>query len=181
MYKFVCFAFLLVNSLQVQAGWLDFLKGSEEKQSQQEAVSQAAETEQGGTTVMQLIPALTTQLGISDSQASGGMGALLQTAKTTLSPSEFSTLGKAIPSVGGLLKAAPAAGEQQGMVGDLLKSAGKYSESAKLASQVASQFSALGLDAAMIPKFIDITKSFFTSNGNEAALGLFSKGIGALL
>lgn len=190
MYKSTLLPLLLFTSLQAHAGWFDFLSGSDketqgsqstEQSSAPPEVEQASGIAQTLSDATPLLSSLSKQLGVSDTQASGGMGALLQVAQSTLSSSDFSTLSQSIPDMDTLLKAAPAVMEEQGMMGGLLKKASEYNESAKLVSQVTSQFDALGLDMSMIPKFIEVVQNYFSDSNNQATTDLFTKGMEALL
>mgnify|MGYP003670514539 CR=1 FL=1 len=50
---------------------------------------------------------LANQLGVSQQQASGGAGALFQTAKTNKAPQAFTTLSQSVPGLSDMLSAAP--------------------------------------------------------------------------
>ena len=80
-----------------------------------------------------LIKNMTGTLGVTPTQAIGGTAAILNDAKSKMSPTDFSSLTKQMPDVGTLLSAAPAGMLEMGSVG--------------------SQFSFLGMDPSMIGKF----------------------------
>jgi len=128
-----------------------------------------------------LLPALTSQLNVSEDQAKGGMGALLQMAQSNLSGDEFGQLSKSIPNMDTLLAAAPlltgdgAAGKLTGA----LAKAGGLGESLGGAAQLASQFKSLGLSTGMIGKFASVIMGFFKGDGGTTAL--LQKGLGSVL
>lgn len=90
-----------------------------------------------------LIKNITTNLGVTPTQAIGGTAVILNDAKTNMKPSDFSTLTKQMPAVGTLLSAAPA-----GILGTGNKS---------------SQFSMLGMDPSMIAKFTPLVLQYLQS------------------
>jgi len=108
---------------------------------------------------------LSSQLGISDKQASGGLGSILSYAQGNLDSDKFSTLSKAIPNASSLLSMAPQA--SQAMSG--LSALSGNSSAGGLAS-LASQFSSLGMNSSMISKFVPIIVNYLkSSNSNDAA------------
>ncbi len=80
-----------------------------------------------------LIKNITTTLGVTPTQALGGTAAILNDAKTSMKPSDYTALTSQMPQLGTIMAAAPAAVAGSGTV--------------------ASQFGALGMDASMISKF----------------------------
>ncbi|GAA4089609.1 DUF2780 domain-containing protein [Zhongshania borealis] len=134
-------------------------------------------------TGIQLLPLLTQTLGISTAQATGGMGALLQTAQSLLSGGDFSVIANAIPGVSGLLGAAPAvsASANGGLLGGAMKMATDASPSLKAGAQLVSQFKSLGMGAEMIPKFSDVSSNYLKQSGNTEASTLLSTAISAAL
>lgn len=80
-----------------------------------------------------LIKNITTTTGVTPTQAVGGTAAILNEAKTNMSPTDYSALSQQMPQLGTIVSAAPA-----GIMGT---------------GSVASQFGALGMDPSMIDKF----------------------------
>tara|TARA_R110000772_G_scaffold63105_1_gene141499 strand:+ start:1078 stop:1779 length:702 start_codon:yes stop_codon:yes gene_type:complete len=124
-------------------------------------------------TGIQLLPLLSQTLGVSTSQATGGMGALLQTAQSLLSGNDFNVIANAIPGASGLLNAAPAvtaaAKGEGGLLGSAMKMATDSNPSLKAGAQLVSQFKSLGMGAEMIPKFTDVGSNYLKQNGNPEA------------
>ena len=184
MKRLIVYVALVCLANQAQAGWFDWLTGGDDKDESASTVVQeeAAPVLSGGTATaaaMGLIPDITDSLGVTETQAGGGVGSLLQVAQGTLSGDEFSALSGYIPDSADLLSMAPAiAGDSA--VGSALKTAGQYSESMKMAGQVAAQFEALGLDPALAAQYIVKIQSFLQSTGGQAAVDLFTKGVAAL-
>lgn len=116
-----------------------------------------------------LVGLLTSQLGVSSQQASGGAGLLFKTARERLSTEQFSQLAAAVPEASRLLGAAPAGGGAMGMLGKAL--GGKAGDLASLAGG----FSQLGLDTGMIQKFIPIVMNYVQQQGGAGAAGLLQQ------
>lgn len=100
-----------------------------------------------------LVDALTNQLNVSPEQATGGAGALLALASSSLSESESSELGSLIPGMSSLSSAAPG----------LLSMAGDM-------SAVTDIFSKLGLDPSMISQFTPVIMEYLTGEGASSGL-----------
>jgi len=124
---------------------------------------------------------VTDKLGVSEQQAQGGLGTLFGVAQSTLGSSEFSQLSQYVPEMDTLLKAAPAVSENADGISSLLGKAGKYGDALKSGSQAYSQFKTLGLDAAQIPQYIEITNEFLKQQGGTDIASLFSKGLAAIM
>ena len=60
---------------------------------------------------MELIQMLTSQLGISDEQASGGAGLIFKMAKEKLGADDFSQVSSVIPDIENLISSAPESAE----------------------------------------------------------------------
>jgi hypothetical protein len=123
-------------------------------------------TEKAQTKSSDLTSMLTSQLGVTDKQASGGVGSILSYAKSALPENKYTTLASAIPNSDSLLKMAPSAGNALGALGGSSKNAG-------LAS-LASQFSSLGLSTDMISKFVPVIMNYFKDSGKTDAMGILS-------
>jgi len=134
-------------------------------------------------TGIQLLPLLSQTLGVSTSQAAGGMGALLQTAQSLLSGNDFSVIANAIPNVSGLLGAAPEVKSQanSSLLGSAMKMATDSNPSLKAGAQLVSQFKSLGMGAEMIPKFTDVGSNYLKQNGNPEASILLDAAISGAL
>lgn len=183
---------LLAAAAQVQAGWLDSASGMLDSASKITGTA-AAVTSQPATAASTaaavsaestLLPMLTSSLGVTETQAAGGMGSLLQLAQGALGATDYGTLSGYIPNSDSLLAAVPqtTTGSAAGLAGNLLGSSGG-GLTGKLvgAAQVASQFKALGLDAAMIPQYIEVTNQYLQTQGGQEAVALFAKGVAGAL
>lgn len=117
-----------------------------------------------------LIGLLMQQLGVTQAQAQGGAGALLQLAQSKMSPGDFTTLGNSIPNMQSIMAAAPSLNTSglgvpkslSGMAGGSLPEA----NSGMLG--MAGAFQQLDLAPDMVQKFIPIITQFVQGNGGGA-------------
>lgn len=186
---FTVFLLLVSLSSPSHAGFLDSIFGKkteEEKAAPEEVATQAdsgadSTLEAASNLAMGLLPQLTSQLGVTDTQAEGGMGSLLQAAKSQLTSEEFGLLGGGIPNMDTLLAAAPAlaSSDESGSSGltGALSGLGGVASSLGGLSMLTSQFEALGLSPDMIGKFAKIAIDYFSGDGAEGS----ESGVGALL
>lgn len=128
---------------------------------------------------MGLVKMLTSQLGVTEKQATGGAGSLFEMAKGRLSETDYGKVAGAIPGIGDLIKAAPKVSEAtkqaSDQVSELTKGLGSLTnamDSAKKYAAVYEQFKKLGLDTDMVSKFIPIILSFVQSSGGETVVNI---------
>ena len=136
-----------------------------------------APAETSGT--MDLVKMLTSQLGVTEPQATGGAGALFGMAKEALSENDYGQVAGAIPGIGDLINAAPAVSESTSDVSDKiggfaggLGSVTKAVDSANKFAAVNDQFKQLGLDAGMVSQFVPVLLSFADSAGGESVMNI---------
>lgn len=124
---------------------------------------------------MELIQILTSQLGISNDQASGGAGLLLKMAKEKLGGADFSQVANAVPDVEKLISSAPAAGGLGSALGGLASSFGGGAGQLGDLAALAGGFKKLNMSSDVISKFIPIIMSFVQSKGGDAVKGILEK------
>ena len=117
---------------------------------------------------MDLIQMLTSQLGVSDKQASGGAGLLFKMAQDKLGDADFGQVASAVPGIAKLISSAPKSG---GLGSSFGGGAGKLGDLASLASG----FKKLDLDSGMASQFIPIIMSFVQSQGGDAIQDILAK------
>lgn len=100
-----------------------------------------------------LVDALTSQLNVSPEQATGGAGALLALASSSLSGSESSELGSLIPGLSNLQSSVPGL---MSMASDM--------------GAVSDIFAKLGLDSSMVSQFAPIILQYLTGQGASSNL-----------
>lgn len=114
-------------------------------------------TTEASSDTQQLLGQLKGQLGVTDAQAFGGTGALLQLAQNQLGAGAASSLASEASGLSGLL------GGGSGLSKNLLSDISSMSE-------VQSTFSALGMNSAMIQQFVPIVISFLGEQGVSTLL-----------
>lgn len=119
-----------------------------------------------------LVSMLTQQLGVSESQASGGLGALLSSAQQNMSTEDFASLGGVIPDMSSLLAAAPEISDKGGDnsgEGSLMSMAGGLlGEQGEQLQYLSGAFDSLGLDSKMIAQYSKLLLQFVESEGGQA-------------
>jgi hypothetical protein len=133
---------------------------------QKASSTQSATQAVAGTDLTSL---LVSQLGVSDKQASGGAGSILNYAKGALSADDFSKVASSIPGIDTLLSAVPSAGGGLGGVASAL-GGGSLGGMAALASH----FSSLGLNADMVQKFMPVILDYVKGTGGSDVMSLLS-------
>ena len=123
---------------------------------------------------MEIISLLTSQLGVSDGQAKGGLGAILSFAQAQLSGADFSKIADLIEGADGLMDQAPKAEGLGGMLGNITSALGTGEGLGGLAT-LATQFKNLDLDSEMISKFAPIITGFLQEKGGDSISALISK------
>ena len=182
MNKKILTATLLLSMVNVaHASFFDSLFG---KNDETTAASAKAETSVSSVAAQAtgLLPTLKSELGVTDAQAEGGLGSLMNLAKTGLSTTEFSQLSSNVPNMSALLAAAPALTSSTGQsLTNMLSSAGGLTSSIGSVAQLTSQFKALGLSSDMIAKFAEVAMTYFSKNDDAATSNLLQKGLSSIL
>ena len=161
-----------------QAGFLDsFLGGDKESATEKQAATSTAQTATKDVAVasgeqQSLTSLISSQLGVTDAQATGGLGAIFQAAQSTLSSGEFSQLAAGVPGMDSLLSAAPSS-DSSG-IGGLLSQAGSTGE-------LLAAFDKLGLSSDQIASFASLITDYFTGNDQANLSDLLMKGIGEFI
>lgn len=192
MKKTLCIALAGLISVQAHAGFWDSLTGSDKKDEQQTTAavspSDVAITDESSSMTeagMALIPMLTQSLGVNETQATGGMGSILQAAQGLLSGNDFSTLTSAIPNAESLLSAAPDVSADREGGGSLLSgaigAASEYSANTKVGAQLLAQFKSLGLSPSMISKFTDVATRYLQNGEVPESADLLSSALSGII
>jgi hypothetical protein len=119
-----------------------------------------------------IIQTLTSQLGISGEQATGGAGALFDYAKKNLSADDFASVAKGIPGMDSMLIMAPEPENSSAIAkaGNMLGE-GADSSLGGMAGLAAS-FESLGLNADMVNKFVPIVSDYVGKMSGDQAMQL---------
>ena len=116
-----------------------------------------------------LIGQLVDLLGVSQSQAEGGAGAIFKEAKNNMSTGDYSQLLGAVPGIDSLIKSAP---EDSGLAGKASSLFGSSSESMKGVAALTDSFSNLGLSPDMVAKYTDVILDFVQSEAGQQTMTL---------
>ncbi|GIU20682.1 MULTISPECIES: DUF2780 domain-containing protein [unclassified Shewanella] len=127
-----------------------------------------------------LVGTVMSQLGLSQTQAEGGLGSLLSLAQSSLGSNDFSSIANSIPGIDGLLSAAPELDSDSGMSG-LLSQAGGFGESLQGGAMVYDAFEKLGISKELAAPMIDIVKGYLDTNGSTGTSDLLMKGLNSIL
>jgi len=118
-----------------------------------------------------LVAMLTSQLGVSEEQASGGAGSILDYAKGEMGAGDFDIVSQSMPDLGSLV-----GGGSGGGTSSLMQSGssllGGSSSSLSDAAGLASSFSDLGMSPDMVSQFVPKILEYAQTNGSEQALQL---------
>ncbi|KVX01974.1 DUF2780 domain-containing protein [Shewanella frigidimarina] len=171
---FTVFAF----SAPASAGWLDNVAEITKKPATEQAktIALSETTEQSSA----LVGDVMSQLGLSQTQAEGGLGSLLSLAQTNLGENDFSQLSDSIPNADGLLAAVPALSSDSGMSG-LLSQAGNLGSALQGSAMVYDAFEKLGISKEYITPMVDIAKNYLQQSGGDGTVDLLMKGLGSVL
>lgn len=117
-----------------------------------------------------LLNSVTSNLGVTNEQAKGGMAALVNYAKQNVSEEQFAMLAEKVPGLDSVMKYLPVVKEaSSGGLSGLMDKAASYNESLGQLNQLNKQFETLGLDTAMIKGYADQASQYLdTPKGQEA-------------
>ncbi|MEE9354646.1 MAG: DUF2780 domain-containing protein [Methylococcaceae bacterium] len=120
---------------------------------------------------------LVNQLGVSETQAQGGAGAIMKYAKNRLSPSEFSGVSAAVPGMDGLLGAVPSS---SGIGGKALSAATGSTGGLGGTAELASTFQDLDLSPDMVGKFVPVISNYVKTAGGDSTAAILQSALGGL-
>ena len=100
-----------------------------------------------------LMKMITSQLGVTNNQAMGGVGSELTLAKEKMSSMDFNALSKAVPGSDTYMKAAKDLGAVTGPIGDK--------------AGLQSAFQRLGMQSGMVDKFSGLLSDFAGKMGGD--------------
>ena len=120
----------------------------------------------------ELLGMLTSQLGVDETQAKGGVGAILNLAKEKLGDGDFSQITSALGGgTAEAMAAAPSAveggGGMAGMLGAATSALGVDLGGLGKLAALAGTFKSLGLDSSMISKFAPIVMGFIKDTAHN--------------
>lgn len=126
---------------------------------------------------MDLVGLLTSQLGVTKSQAEGGAGAIFNTASQKMSTEEFAKVTDALPEARSLMDAAPALDKESGTLGGLSSMLGDEKSGGSSLGALSASFLKLGLSGDMVGKFIPIVLQYAQTKGGDTISGLLKSAL----
>lgn len=126
-----------------------------------------------------LIPALKDNANVTGEQAKSGSGVLFDLVKGNLGETDFASLKSMVPelNIDKLIAAAPAVADNSASLTSMLGSSG---DSVAAVQKVYEQFKSLNLSSEQVAEYINVTQGYLQSDGGQAAVDLFKKGLGSL-
>jgi hypothetical protein len=129
-----------------------------------------------------LVNSLTSQLGVTPQQATGGSGAIFSLAKSQLSAQDFSKIASVVPGMNGFLNAAPApqadaASSAASALGPLTGGGANAGTASGLLS-LGGAFKSLGLSPQMATQFAPVIQKYLSSKGGSGIASIFGKAVG---
>ena len=125
----------------------------------------------GAAQANDLVGMLTSQLGVSEQQASGGAGSILDYAKGQMGAGDFDIVSQSMPDLGGLVGGAGGGGTSSLVQSGTSLLGGGSSDLGSVAG-IASSFSDLGMSPDMVSQFVPVILDYAKTNGSEQALQL---------
>jgi len=124
-----------------------------------------------------LVDLLMDKLGVNDTQASAGVGVILNYLQSQVSTDEFNTVSDALGGSGEFMRAAEDAGAyKESKVSKFGKSVSSATKTGNdLVSSTASSFSNLGLKTENITQYLDVMVSYLKGNGYDKAVNILQK------
>jgi Protein of unknown function VcgC/VcgE (DUF2780) len=123
----------------------------------------------------ELVKMLSSQLNISDDQASGGLGSLMSVAQKFMGD-DFSQISKALPGLTQTMSQAPEVSSGLGgMLGGVMSALGQEESSLAQMTKLASQFKGLGLEPSMIGQFLPVVIGYLKNSNNPQVADLVQK------
>ncbi len=165
---------LIIPPLAHAENWGDVLKSVSKEsnhilENSADTANAAQKLLESGKTLKsgELTNLLVQRLGVTQQQAMGGAGALLQVAKTRMNPEAFANLSQQIPDIPQLLAAVPALKPQSGLGGLAGKLAGLSGDSSiSTALTAVSIFQQLGMKPEQMQKFVPVVVDYVRGDTN---------------
>lgn len=130
----------------------------------------------------QIVTQLASQVGVSEQQAGGGIGALMKYAQQSLDQEQFAKVANALPELAGLLESAPAIDQDSTTVTQLSTLLGESdtADTAKKLANLHNSLDKLGLNSEQIRQFIPVVIDYAKSKGGDAIAGLLGQALSTL-
>ena len=142
------------------------------------AVIEAGKTAAAGVPASQasLTNILVSQLGVTQQQALGGVGAIFQAAKANMAHQAFTSLSQSIPGMSQMLAAAPQVSQPLSGATSMLGSMGS---TVNTMASLASSFQQLNLSPSMVNQFIPVVVDYVRNTSGQMTANLLQSALTA--
>jgi hypothetical protein len=130
-----------------------------------------------GAADLGLVQLLSSNLGVTEKQASGGAGSIFNLAKQNLGAQDFTRVADAVPGIDKMMAAAPKADGAAGMIGGASSLLGGSAQSVSGVAGLAGSFSQLGMNAGMVNSFVPIVLNYVKSSGGEPVMNILQSAL----
>ena len=150
-------------------GWLDSVKD----------FFGMSEQGENGLSIQAMVAAVSDSVGITETQAEGGLASIFNYAQNNLSSEQLTQLAQSLPGLDELVEQVPDVSQvtSSGALGGLLDKAASYSEQLQSVNELKKQFDALGLDTQHIMQIVEGAKAYLDTEEGQQVKSLLSEGL----
>lgn len=162
-------AALAVTPQSHAEGWLDSVKD----------FFGISEQTENGPSIQAMVAAVSDSVGITETQAEGGLASIFNYAQNNLSAEQLTQLAQSLPGLDELVEQVPDVSQvtSSGALGGLLDKAASYSEQLQSVNELKKQFDALGLDTQQIMQIVEGAKAYLDTEEGQHVKSLLSDGL----
>lgn len=126
-----------------------------------------------------MLDSITSNLGVSQEQAQGGMASVLSFVKDNASKEQFAALAEYVPGIDSVMAYLPEVPkvDSSDALGGLVAKAAEMSESVAQLNDLKQRFDGLGLDTSMIKQYIEQAREYLDTPAGQEAKKLFSENL----
>lgn len=138
-----------------------------------------SEQTENGPSIQAMVAAVSDSVGITETQAEGGLASIFNYAQNNLSAEQLTQLAQSLPGVDELVEQVPDVSQvtSSGALGGLLDKAASYSEQLQSVNELKKQFDALGLDTQQIMQIVEGAKAYLDTEEGQQVKSLLSDGL----
>ncbi len=120
---------------------------------------------------------LTNQLGINQQQAMGGAGSIFALAQQRMKPDDFMQLSSSVPDMDQYLSAVPQSPKSSTLLGSAAGLMGGQNSGLGNLAGLAGSFQNLGMDTALISRFVPVVLNYVQGQGGAGAMSLLQNAL----
>ncbi len=122
----------------------------------------------------ELTDLIVSKLGVSDTQASAGVGVILNYLESKVSSEDFNTVSEGVGGAGAYMKEAEEAGAYKETKVSRFSKTTELVSTEGLVGSTASSFSNLGLKTENISQYLDLIVSYLKDKGSTEAMNVLT-------